>query len=82
MFLLGFCSGVMQVDRVCYTVISDTPLNYLCNLAVYLSGARVSIFSTLVTRLLIFGMFMESRVLQVSWKVGDARSIHDFMNRS
>ena len=36
MFLLGFHSkwtalGVVQVDPVCYTVVSDTPYNYLFN---------------------------------------------------
>ena len=25
------CSAVVQVHRVCYTVVSDTALNYLCN---------------------------------------------------
>ena len=49
-------SGAMQVDRVCFTVVSDTRLNYLCNhtnSAVYLWGERVSFFPTLVPRLLI-----------------------------
>ena len=38
----------MQVNRVCYTVVSD-----IQNPAVYLSGARVSIFSSLVPRLVV-----------------------------
>ena len=45
----------MQFDRVCYTVISDTPWNYLStiqNPAVYLSGARIRLSPTLVPRLL------------------------------
>ena len=50
----------MQVDRVCYTVVSDTPLNFatIQNPAIYLSGARVSIFSTLVPRLLVEIVYM------------------------
>ena len=48
------CSDVMQVDRVCYTMVVDTPYNYLVtiqNPAVYLSVQGLAFFSTLVPQL-------------------------------
>ena len=50
------CSGVKRVDRVCYTVVSDTlyiTFATLQNPAVYLLDVRVSILPTLVPRLTV-----------------------------